>query len=211
MTSSYVAANTQTSRVVFASARGGLLPTALAAVSPRFRTPAAAAVAFVAPSIAIGVISTAFTDPGTAVGLLSTWGILGLILMYLVANVALIVEWAKFRRRGIHKNVWLWVVTPVIGVGVLALPIWGDLRPGQPSPFNTLPWLTIGLIAVGIIYALVLGRRPAAGARAGACPARGRGQPGHRPAGGIRLAPGAGAPAGRARSRRGRAARFISQ
>jgi amino acid transporter len=157
VTSSYVAANTQTSRVVFAGARGGLLPSTLARVSPRFKTPAAAAVAFVAPSIAIGVISTAFTSPGTAIALLSTWGILGLILMYLVANVALIVEWAKFRRNGIHKNVWLWVVTPVIGAAILALPIWGDLRPGQPSPLNTLPWLTIGLILVGVLYALVLG------------------------------------------------------
>ena len=167
VTSSYVAANTQTSRVVFASARGGLLPRALAAVSPRFRTPAAAAVAFVAPSILIGVVSTAFTDPGTAVGLLSTWGILGLILMYLVANVALVVEWVKFRRRGIHKNVWLWVITPVIGAAVLALPIWGDLRPGQPSPYSTLPWLTIGLVVAGIIYALVLGAlRPQALERA---------------------------------------------
>ena len=33
-----------------------------------------------------------------------------------------------------------------------------DLRPGQASPYNTLPWLTIALIAVGIIYALVLAR-----------------------------------------------------
>jgi amino acid transporter len=49
VTSSYVAANTQTSRVIFAGARGGLWSHALAGVSPRFRTPAAAAVAFVAP------------------------------------------------------------------------------------------------------------------------------------------------------------------
>jgi hypothetical protein len=41
---------------------------------------------------------------------------------------------------------------------VLAIPVWGDLGPGQASPFNTLPWLTIALIAVGIIYALVLAR-----------------------------------------------------
>jgi uncharacterized membrane protein HdeD (DUF308 family) len=50
------------------------------------------------------------------------------------------------------------VVVPVIGVAVLAIPIWGDLRPGQASPFSTLPWLTIALIAAGIIYALVLAR-----------------------------------------------------
>ena len=161
VTSSYVAANTQTSRVIFAGARGGLWSHALAAVSP-FRTPAAAAVAFVAPSILIGVVSTAFTDPGTASGFLGTFGILGLIIMYLVANVALVVEWVKFRRQGVHKNLWLWVVTPVVGVIVLAIPIWGDLRPGQPSPYSTLPWLTIGLIVVGIVYALVLGAvRPA--------------------------------------------------
>ena len=43
VTSSYVAANTQTSRVIFAGARGGLWTHALAAVTPRFRTPAAAA------------------------------------------------------------------------------------------------------------------------------------------------------------------------
>jgi amino acid transporter len=151
-----MAANTQTARVIFAGARGGLWPRALAAVSPRFRTPWAAAIAFVAPSIAIGVISTAFTDPGTAVGLLSTYGILGLVLMYLMANVALIMQWARFRRQGVHKSVWAWVVTPVIGVGVLAIPIWGDLRPGQPAPYSYLPWLTIALIAAGIIYMLVL-------------------------------------------------------
>jgi amino acid transporter len=167
VTSSYVAANTQTSRVIFAGARGGLWSGALAAVNPRFRTPAAAAVAFVAPSIIIGVVATAFTSPGAASGFLGTYGILGLIIMYLMANVALIVEWAKFRARGIRKNPWLWVVVPVIGVAVLAVPVWGDLRPGQPSPYNILPWLTLGLIALGVIYALVLGvARPGALERA---------------------------------------------
>jgi hypothetical protein len=62
---------------------------------------------------------------------------------------------------------WLWVITPVVGAIVLAIPIWGDLRPGQPSPYNTLPWLTVALIAVGVIYAAVLAiTRPAALARA---------------------------------------------
>ncbi|HZR51035.1 MAG TPA: APC family permease [Streptosporangiaceae bacterium] len=163
VTSSYVAANTQTSRVIFAGARGGLWSRSLAAISPRFRTPAIAAVAFVAPSILIGVISTAFTDPGTASSFLSTYGILGLVIMYLAANIALIVEWVKLRRRGERKSVFLWVIVPVIGIAVLGIPVWGDLRPGQASPYNTLPWLTLGLLAAGFIYQLVLGTvRPAA-------------------------------------------------
>jgi len=44
---------------------------------------------------------------------------------------------------------------------LLAIPVWGDLRPGQPSPYNTLPWLTLALVAVGVIYPFVLNaRRP---------------------------------------------------
>jgi len=156
VTSSYVAANTQTSRVIFAGARGGLWSKTLAAVSPRFKTPAAAAIAFVAPSVAIGVASYAFTDPVTASGFLGTYGILGLVIMYVVANVALIMEWARFRRGGISKNPLLWVVTPLIGLAVLAIPIWGDLRPGQAPPYSHLPWLTVALVAVGVIYTLVL-------------------------------------------------------
>ncbi len=156
VTSSFVAANTQTSRVIFAGARGGLWPRGLAQVSPRFKTPWVAAIAFVAPSLAIGVVSTAFTDPTTASGFLGTYGILGLVIMYVVANIALIAEFVKLRRAGVRKNPLLWVATPVVGLAVLAIPIWGDLRPGQTAPYNALPWLALGLIAVGILYTLAL-------------------------------------------------------
>src|SRR5215468_11794594 len=56
----------------------------------------------------------------------------------------------------VRKNVWAWVVTSVIGICVLAIPVWGDLRPGQATPYSYLPWLTLALIAVGIVYMLVL-------------------------------------------------------
>jgi hypothetical protein len=42
--------------------------------------------------------------------------------MYLAANVALIVEWARLRRRGVRKNPWLWVIVPMIGV--VHVPAW---------------------------------------------------------------------------------------
>ena len=44
----------------------------------------------------------------------------------------------------------------IVVICVLAIPIWGDLRPGQAAPFNTLPWLTIALIAFGVLYTVVL-------------------------------------------------------
>ena len=156
VTSSYIAANTQTSRVIFAGARGGLWPRGLSSVQPRFKTPWAAAIAFVVPSILVGVLSTLVTDPGTTVGFLSTFGIFGVVVMYTVTNVALFVQWFRFRRRGITKNPILWLVVPVIGVLVLAIPIWGNLRPGQGGAFDWLPLWSLGLIALGAVYTIVL-------------------------------------------------------
>lgn len=157
VTSSFVAANTQTSRVIFAGARGGLWPRGLSSIHRRFKTPWVAAVAFVVPSIIIGCVSTAFTDPGTASGFLGTYGILGIVIMYIVANVALIVQFFKLRAAGVQKNPFLWVVVPIIGIAVLAIPVYGDLHPGQGAPYDALPWLTVALVALGVVYAIVLG------------------------------------------------------
>jgi amino acid transporter len=162
LTSSYIAANTETSRVIYGGARGGLWARALANVSPRWKTPWIAAIAFVAPSVIIGCVSLAFTDPGTAAGFLGTFGILGVVLMYIMMNAALVVEWFRRGASGSKRGHWFsWVVVPVVGIVVLGVPVWGDLRPGQPSPYKYLPWLTIALVAVGVLYMLYLkARRP---------------------------------------------------
>jgi len=161
VTSSYIAANTQTARVIFGGARSGLWSRVLARISPRYKTPAFAAVAFVVPSIVIAVVSTAFTNPGTASGFLGTYGILGVIIMYVMANVALVVHWAKNDRDGGVKRVLMRLVIPIVGVAILAIPIYGDLQPGQAAPYKYLPYLTIALIVVGIAYTLILAaRRP---------------------------------------------------
>ena len=159
VTSSYVAANTQTSRVIFGGARSGLWVRQFGMISRKFKTPWTAVIVFVAPSIAIGVVSYAFTQPGTASGFLGTYGIIGVIIMYLMANVALVVHWFKSRTSGVRSKVWLQLVVPIIGILILAIPIYGDLQPGQAAPYNSLPYLTVALIAVGVAYALYLGKR----------------------------------------------------
>ncbi len=161
VTSSYVAANTQTARVIFGGARSGLWSNSLAKISPRYRTPAVAGIAFVAPSVLIGVVSTAFTNPGTASGFLGTYGILGLIIMYIVANFALIVHWVKEDKAQRAKRFFTRLVVPIFGIAILAIPVYGDLQPGQAAPYKYLPYLTVGLILVGVIYTAILAvRRP---------------------------------------------------
>ena len=155
LTSSYISANTQTARVLFAGARGRLWPAALDRLPPRFRTPWVAAIAFVAPSLVIGCVMQ-FVNPAEAGSVLPTLGIFGVVVMYFVTNLALVVQFFKLRRSGVAKNPLLWIVVPIIGMLVLLIPVWGNLRPGQGGTFDFMPLLSILLIAVGVVYTIVL-------------------------------------------------------
>ncbi|MDX6513735.1 MAG: hypothetical protein QOE36_3239 [Gaiellaceae bacterium] len=156
VTASYLAANTETARVVFAGAREGLWPRWIARVHQRFRTPWVAVIVFVAPSVLLGVFATAFTDIGTASGFLASYGALGVILMYAMTNVALIVLWFRERAKGTTRPVFTWLVVPAVGVAVMAVPFWANFQPNQPSPYNSLVWLVPVLLLVGAAYAIVL-------------------------------------------------------
>jgi amino acid transporter len=156
VTGSYLGANTETARVIFSGAREGLWSRHLARVHPRFKTPWLAVIAFVAPSVALGVLATAFTDLGTASGFLATYGTLGIIFMYVMTNFALTVLWVRERRAGRTRPVLTWLVVPIVGISAMALPYWSTFQPGQPSPYDKLPWLFPLLIALGILYTVFL-------------------------------------------------------
>ena len=155
LTSSYISANTQTARVLFAGARGRLWPAILDRTHPRFKTPWVAAIAFVVPSLVLGSVMQ-FADPADAGSVLPTLGIFGVVIMYFVTNLALVTQFFKLRRSGVRKNPILWIVSPIIGMLVLLIPIWGNLRPNQGGAFDLMPLLSILLIAVGVVYTIVL-------------------------------------------------------
>lgn len=168
ISASFMIATTQTSRVVFNGAREGLWHRSLANVHPRFKTPWLAAVAFVVPSLAIAAVSPVFWDVATASGLLSTLGTLGIILMYAMTNLALIVLWFRERRAGVTRQVVTWLAIPIVGMAVWAVPYWSSFQGGQDPPFDKLPWFFAGLVAVGLLYAIILRlRRPDLAANAG--------------------------------------------
>lgn len=163
ITASFIIANSQTSRVIFSGAREGLWPRKISAIHPRFNTPWLAAIAFVLPSLAIAGLTMALTngDLGTISGFLSTYGTLGIIFMYAMTNVSLIVLWFRERRHGRPRPLLTWLVLPVLGVAVMAIPFWSSLKGGQDPPFNLLPWFFIALLVVAFAYtAWFAWRRP---------------------------------------------------
>jgi amino acid transporter len=153
VTSSYIAANTQVACRVYGDGRSGIWSRVLRKVSAKHKTPANAAIAFVAPSIIIGVGSMAFTSPGLTIGLLTTLGILGIITMYMAANFSLIVHWVKNDRAAGPRKLVLRLIIPIFSFAILAVPVYGALQLGQVAPYKYLPYLTLALLATGVIYA----------------------------------------------------------
>jgi hypothetical protein len=44
------------------------------------------------------------------------------------------------------------IVVPLIGVAVLALPIWGFFAPNQPMPYNYFGWIFTGLLVLSAAW-----------------------------------------------------------
>lgn len=168
MSSSFIMANTETSRVIFNGAREGLWHPVIARVHERFRTPWVATLAFVLPSLAIAMLGTLAWDLETASGFLSTLGTLGVVVMYATTNLALIVLWFRERAAGRTRHVLLWLATPLVGIAVMVLLFWSNFQGGQPSPYSELPIGLGALVAIGLLYTAFLQlRRPQLARNAG--------------------------------------------
>ena len=48
---------------------------------------------------------------------------------------------------------------PVLGMAVIAVPVYYLCKPGQPTPYNWFPYAALGVLVVSIIYATLLVRR----------------------------------------------------
>jgi amino acid transporter len=157
------------SRGIMAMARAKRLPSALATVHPRFRTPVVAAALFGAVSVASillvvlddGVFSRATGEPGVLqpqwvpmFGWMAGFGGTGLALMYLAVSVA--------GARGLWHEVnrVKLLVAATAGVLVSAGALFGALYQAT-SPLDTLPWALGAWIVAGVFwsFAVTLRRR----------------------------------------------------
>jgi amino acid transporter len=147
-----VAAVTAVSRILFNTAREGLLPAALGRVHVTHHTPAVSAAVFAGLGLLIALVAKAITDTTTAVTLLSTAGSLLIIVMYVLVNAALVVWFVREFREGRRHNWLTCVVIPLLGIAVLASPFYYDLKPGQVSPLDLVPWVLAGTVVAAVAY-----------------------------------------------------------
>lgn len=164
--SAMIAGSNSQSRLIFNAAREGLLPSWLAKLHPRTRTPWVSFLAFVGVGLAITYIFGWNVDPVIFFGEIATMGTILISLVYLVSNLALPVYYRRHHREqfSLVKH----LILPLLGVLAIGFPLWALVQPGQLPPFNLFPWIGLAIVVLAFIYAFILSRRdPTLGDRVG--------------------------------------------
>jgi len=172
-----IAGTNSQARLIFNAGREGLLPSFIGKVDQKRRTPVNALIVFLSIGLLIiGVwgllhlIGSGNASAGMSAGNMfaesSTFGTILVLVVYALGNAALPVY---YRRH--HPDLFNWfrhAVLPVIGIVVIAVPLYYLAKPGQPTPYDWFPYAALGFIALSIIYASVLvARDPKVGERVG--------------------------------------------
>ena len=148
----YLAAINSNARITFSSAREGILPSVLARLT---RGPKP--VPYVSLFLYAGLVLALIIIPGIWLKAIdvfayeATLGAVPVVLVYLLSNLALPLYFWKKRRD--EFNWFRHVAIPVIGIGVLALPIYGFFAPNQPAPYNYFGWIFAGFVVVSVAWA----------------------------------------------------------
>lgn len=147
-------------RIIFTMARDGILPASLGRVQPRFRTPYVALAVLAVPTWLVPftfvVLRTPVADVNGYLGTLEGYGFLIAYLLVSIAAAAWLHRQGKLRP---HH-----VLVSVLGAGLMAFVLGGQVYPVPARPYNIFPYITAAYFVVGVLF--YLGLRVQAPARA---------------------------------------------
>ncbi len=172
-----IAGTNSQARLIFNAGREGLLPNFMGKVDQKRRTPVNALMVYLGLSLAIiggwGLLHIlgghATSGSMSATNFFfesSTFGTILVLVVYALSNLAL-----PFYFRRHHPelfNAFRHGVLPILGLIVIAIPMYYLAKPGQATPYDWFPWAALAFIVLGVIYASVLvARDPSIGDRVG--------------------------------------------
>ena len=146
--SALLALQNTTVRVLFSMGREGALPSALGRVHPRFHSPHIAIYTLTVFTVIGGLVGAAWLGPSATglYGFTGAIGTVGVVLVYILCNIALIRYFMKREDRNIVYH----VVAPIIGSLGLLYPLYVVVVPGQAYPYSLVPYVVGVYIVIGI-------------------------------------------------------------
>jgi amino acid transporter len=131
-------------RMLFALARDGRLDRRLAGVSAGTGAPARGlALVMTFDGLLLVIFAAAGTQPMTVFFYLATIGVLSLLCMYVLTNVAAL----RFLRAAGGRAE---LLLPLAGIAVAVYVLYHNVWPVPASPFDVFPYLVAGWLAIGI-------------------------------------------------------------
>jgi amino acid transporter len=156
-----IACTNAATRVMYTMGLAGTLPSALARIHPRHKTPFVAVHVEQIFQIVSFMLVGIFFGAGQIFGFLGTIATLAVIVLYILANFAL----TAFVRRE-HPadfSIWRHAIVPIVGTLLLLPVMFVTVWPIPAYPFNLTPYIFIALMLIGLVVMLVLiARRPEA-------------------------------------------------
>jgi amino acid transporter len=148
------------SRILFALGRDGFGPAALGRTHPRFASPHVAVATLIIASL---VVDVALVEQSGAnvFGYLGAIGVLSLLLVYLVTQVAAVLLFWRIGRWRLSR-----FLIPLAAIVLIGYTIKSNVLPVPSAPYNLFPyvvaaWVLVGVVLVFVIPGLVgrIGRR----------------------------------------------------
>lgn len=140
------------SRVLFNSARDGLLPDAVTKVLPRRQTPW---VAIVVPTVVMMIVTLILgplVGANNAFNYMATLATDIFLIVFIVTNIAIIPYfWRK------HRDRFSWLrhcIIPILGVIAFAYPLYAAIDPNQEAPYNWFWALLLGAYVLAFLYSM---------------------------------------------------------
>jgi amino acid transporter len=136
-------------RVIFALARNGVLPSALARTHPVHRTPHVATVAVTALGTVIALLLGWKWDPLTGFVIIATAVTIVVICIYIAVCVACGVYYWREKRS--EWSPWLHGVFPALGALAFIAPLYYQFNPLPDYPIRYGSWIALGWLAAGLV------------------------------------------------------------
>jgi amino acid transporter len=150
-----IAASNAAVRIIFSMGREEILPRALGRVDRR-QNPTIAITAFLALSLALALALGADLDPFGAFAFFGTILGLGICVVYILMNLALVRFFWRYHRD--EFNLVRHAIVPVIASVLILLPIKAQIWPVPAYPLNLAPYLIIAWMIGGAGYVALLSR-----------------------------------------------------
>jgi amino acid transporter len=150
-----ISAHNGITRIIYAMGRERLLPASLGRIS-RFGTPQNAILVQSFGSILLAVAVGLVAGPFNTYGYLGAILTLGIIPVYMLVNVAVIRFFRKYHPD--EFSVIKHLVLPIVGILLMAIPLYGSLWPIPAFPFNVFPYLVIAYTVISLAAAVWLER-----------------------------------------------------